>query len=343
MSAPTQAEELLAQFQHFTFRAEDDALCIARVRLPDGTPRTVKGSPDAGPRLQNGGTYRFHGRWEEHDRFGRQFAFVSFSAVATGDRNGVIAYLISVAENVGEKRAAALWDRYGPLAVTVLRENPEQVTAAGIMSVEQATEAAESLRREVAFEAVRIELLGLLSGRGFQLSRLIREVLQRLGRQAAQLIRENPYRLLLGGYPSCGWKRCDRLYLDLGHDAAAMERQALCAVYHLREQADGSTWLPAEQVGAAVAAAIGERADPTAALIMARDELGLLVTRRDAADRVWVAEAINAGEEEIVARRIKEVMTWQPSKTQTGEGSSPTFLTLWPDAALPTSESTEES
>lgn len=323
----TANEELACRFQHFTWRSEDDSCVIARVVMADGKPATLKGSPEAGPRLVRDGAYRFHGRWEDHEKFGRQFAFVSFSAVAGHDRNGVVAYLTSVAENVGEKRAAALWDRYGALAVTTLRENPQAVAEAGIMSLDAASEASESLRQEVAFEATRIELLGLLSGRGFQLSRLIRECLVRMSRQAPTLIRANPYVLLLGGYVSCGWKRCDRLYLDLGCDPAAMQRQALCAVYHLREQANGNTWLPVDPVGEFVVQAIGAKADPTAAIIMARDALGLIETWPDGDGRHWIAEAVNANDEADVADKIKELIGWQPITNE--KQSSQPFSTLW--------------
>ena len=40
----------------------------------------MKGPPDAGPTLLPGVTYRFIGCWEEHDKYGRQFAFAAFSA-----------------------------------------------------------------------------------------------------------------------------------------------------------------------------------------------------------------------------------------------------------------------
>lgn len=321
MTTPAaQPEELVGRFDRPIWRAEDDSCIIARVVIATpaveaGANATVKGSPDAGPALRPGGTYRFHGNWKDDERHGRQFAFVSFSAVPTGDKVGVVAYLISVAENVGEKRAAALWEHYGVLAVTALRENPEAVAATGIMSVEAATEAAESLRREVAFEGVRVELLSLLSGRGFQLTPLIRELLTRWGRHAPQRIRSAPYDLLLQGFPSVGWKRADRLYLDLGGDPAATQRQALCALYHLREHGDGNTWLPADAVGAAVVAAIGERADPTEALVHARDA-GLIRVRHDAAGKVWVAERQAADDEGIVADRVKELIQCSTSANE---------------------------
>ncbi len=302
--------ELVGRLDGICWRAEDGSAFIGTVRLATAELATVKGPTDAGPSPQPGCAYRFFGRWEEHERYGRQFAFQSYCAVVSSDRKGVIAYLISIADNVGEKRAEKLWEAFGPFAVQTLRENPEAVANKGIMSIDDAREASQSLHDEAGFEPVKIELLSLFAGRGFQAGKLIKACLQRWGGRAAEMVRRNPYVLLLRKFPSCGWKRIDKLYIDLGHRKNRHKRQALCAVYHLRLDSTGHTWFPAQQVGEAIASTIGSGADPLRALRLALR--ARLLVRRNDATQVWLAEAGKGRNEATVATRIKEMLTWKP-------------------------------
>ena len=82
---------------------------------------------------------------------------------------------------------------------------------------ERAKEASKELHNEAAFEAVKIDLLTLFQGRGFQASKLIRACIKEWGRRAPEMLRRNPYLLMIRGLPSAGFKRCDKLYLDLKH------------------------------------------------------------------------------------------------------------------------------
>lgn len=315
-------EELIVKYTSTLWRAEDESCVIARGHTQQSSPVTLKGHPEAGPRLIAGATYRFHGTWQEHEKHGKQFAFVSFSPCVPADRQGVIAYLISVADNVGEKRANALWDRYGPLAVATLRTNPDDVAAAGIMPADDARDAAQSLHDEAAFEATKIELIGMLQGRGFQLTRLLRALLAKWGARSPEIIRRNPYVLLMAKFPSAGWKRCDRLYLDLGHRADRLKRQALCAAFYLRNESGGDTWLSADRVCQAIEQSVsGPNLDPVRALALAI-RARKLDRHRDAQGNLWLAEYGKAANETRVAECLQELMSWTGDQQSTQDSNA---------------------
>jgi exodeoxyribonuclease V alpha subunit len=309
---PAQHDSVIGKLVSITWRAEDSSAVIAKVVI-DGQVHTVKGPADAGPGLQLQLSYRWFGKWVDHDKFGRQYEFSTFCALVPHDRRGVIAYLVAIAEGIGERRAEKLWDRYGPLAVETLRSNPEAVADSGIMPLDAAREAAQTLHDEAAFESVKIDLLTLFAGRGFHRN-LIKWCLHRWKGRAAEIVRRNPFALLLGRAPSCGWKRIDKLYLDTGGLRTRMKRQALAAVFHLRGSTDGHTWHSAKAVGQAVEATIGKGADPLRALRLAI-RARLLVIRREDADGPWIAESGKARNERTVASQVKELRQWtQPSK-----------------------------
>ena len=308
MSGTQTPPELVAAFVCQVWRAEDGSAVIAQVRDQQGRTHTVKGPPDAGPTLAPGVTYRFLGRWEEHDKYGRQFAFQAFSARAGGDKRGVVAYLQAVADNVGEKRAERLWDAYGPLAVEALRNDPEDVAAKGIMSLEDAREAAQTLHDEAAFESVKVELLSMFAGRGFG-NRVIKECIRLWRHRAGELVRRNPYLLLLKKLPGCGWKRVDRLYLELGHPPARRKRQTLVAVAELRNSQSGDTWRPASVIGDAIAKAVPVGADPLRALRLGI-RAGVIARRKDSAGEVWLSEGSKARNEQAVAEHVRRLVSW---------------------------------
>lgn len=323
MSGTNQPPELVAVFVCQRWRAEDGSAVIAQVRDSAGRTHTVKGPIDSEQVLVAGVKYRWLGRWEDHDKYGKQFVFQAFSAQPGGDRQGVIAYLQAVADNVGERRAAKLWDAYGPLAVHALRNDPEGVADKGIMSLEDAREASQTLHDEAAFEAVKIDLLSMFTGRGFG-ARAIKECIRLWRHKAGELVRRNPYLLLLKKVPGCGWKRVDRLYLELGHPPARRKRQTLVAVAELRNGQSGDTWRPAAAIGDAIAKAVPVGADPLRALRLGI-RAGVIARRKDSAGEVWLAEGAKARNEQAVAEHVRRLTAWTWKRSPHSVMSAPSY------------------
>lgn len=303
--ARAQTEELTGTVAAITWRSDDGFFVVAC--LADGT--RVCGQTAAGPTLAPGAEYRFHGRWQQHQWHGRQFAVDAWFPVEPHDERGVITYLETFAEGVGTRRALKLWQEFGANAVRVLQHQPETVAVRGVMSHKAALVASVSLSACSAFQDTKIALLGLLSGRGFQLAVVMREAIRLWTVRAPDVIRRNPYALMLRRVPSCGFARCDKLYLDLGNRPGRLKRQALCLWHWLRTEGEGHTWhscLRAEQV---LNSLIGADADPLRVMRLGK-RAGLFAVRHEGGN--WIADARNADNERRLAEHVKGLLTWTP-------------------------------
>lgn len=213
---------------------------------------SIKGQADLDELLPQQ-TYRFYGTQGSYKnkRTGvtsPQFIFQSFVVEQPRSQSGIITYLKHAGEghNFGHVRAAKCWELYGSEAVKVCREEPARVAAdltrLGLkLSEEQAAKIAETLQRDAALEGCTLDLMDLLAGRGFPKA-TSRNATREWGNRASQIIRRNPYSLMK--FRGCGFKRCDALYLELGHDPARIRRQGLCAWYSLARDNEGHTYYP---------------------------------------------------------------------------------------------------
>lgn len=286
----------------------------------DGREHAValKGQTDDGGPQQHL-TYRFYGSWSTYhnQRTGqseRQFKFQTFVQASPHGRAGVVKYL-SNAPNIGRVLAGRLWDKFRGQAVKILREEPDIAAAAcERLSAEGAAEASEWLKREQALEDCSIEIVDLLEGHGFPKA-TVKAAIKEWGNRAAQVIKASPYMLMrLRG---CGFKRCDALYLELGHAPQRLKRQALCAWHHLASNTEGHTWFFEGVVQAGLAGAIaGADVRASAAMELACRAGILAMTRTDGphgepdwdGDTLWLAEGKKARNETRLAAYVVEAM-----------------------------------
>jgi len=263
MSIATQAKiapslvEITGRFitERFRFESRDPSeydTIIADIHI-DGTDgeTTIKGRANV-DELTSNMQYRFFGKWSNYKntRTGKtekQFHFNSFVRVAPVGREAIIAYLCHhgrICGGIGKVRAAALYDAFGVDAVEVARTDPDRVSealAAARLYYQpgKAVMLQRSLQEEHSTEAIKLDLITLLDGRGFPKS-LTDTVIAKWGNKAANIIRRDPFKLLK--FKSCGFKRCDSMWIDLGLNPARLKRQALCAWYSIDRDTDGHTW-----------------------------------------------------------------------------------------------------
>ena len=255
-------------------------------------------------------SYRFYGRWVEHERYGRQFQAKTYVRVQPHGKAGVIRYLTSTCagHGVGHATAAKLWEKFQGDAVRILREEPEVAAAAVGMSHftdEKAAAASVVLKEESALEAVSIDLIDLLGGRGFPRDTAKKAVAE-WGNRAAVLIRRNPY--LLMRFRGCGYLRTDQLYLDQGGRPAALKRQSLAAWYAVARDTEGHTWHRPEICEAGIRARVcGADIQPLAAMVLAK-RAKMLSVMRNGDGKPWVAERRKADNELAVASAVQKML-----------------------------------
>lgn len=332
--------------ERFRFAGSDGDTIIADIRLVNGSssafpeddslPVAVKCKADV-DELQPHQTYRFYGRgWSDYTnrRTGlveHQFAASTFIRSQPHGRAGVISYLKQAGRGhgIGQARATTLWEKFGSDAVRILREEPEIAAAAVAgLSVESAREAARWLEEEHALEGCTIDLIDLLSGRGFPKD-TARKAVKLWGNRAAEIIRRDPYQLM--SFRGCGFKRTDALWMELGLPASRLRRQALCAWYTIASNTDGHTWYPVEFCVQGLQQQIGgSDVRPVAAIKLAKkigqlslDRNGALSTLRSdpttgaiipKGGKLWVAEGRKAWCEdrlaELIVNSFSEVVRW---------------------------------
>lgn len=290
-----------------TVRFWDQDSCAIIAVLADGTG--VKGETEGEP-LEAGETYRFFGRHVDHQRWGRQFAFDTYTIDTPHDRRGVLKYLASEARNVGKAIAERLWDTYGSQCIEVLRTNPQRVATDGLLSFAEAQEAAADLIAIEKYERTRIDLATLFAGRGFPRS-TVKACIAAWGVRAAQVVQRDPLTMLVRSMPGAGFKRCDRLYLDLRGDHKRIKRQMLAGWAALRDGVDGNTWHPQGAFNMAIVKAVGNADAEFERAVTLGVRARWLRVRTDEQHKLWFAEAEKARSESELALKVKRLLNAQ--------------------------------
>jgi len=308
MQSSRQAEELRGTFNMVRWAKEDGSWLIAS--LSEG--QTVVG-PAGRESFIRGCEYIFAGYWEDSS-YGRQFKFTTFAAQQPVTSDSVKAYLrryvFGSNAGIGEVTAGKLIARFGAADVLeVIRSEPQKAAEFAKIPLEKMEIASQILRDAEKFETTRMQLTALLEGRGFS-QKLIDDAIKEFGVLAAERIRRDPFTLLVRGFHSAGFLRCEQLYRDLGLPLHRLKRQMIC-LWHLIQKADGSTWIDAEFAVGEMARLVSSKIDPKGAI-----RLGMrakwLSTKRDEDHRLWIAETQEAIAEAIVARRVGEILIGSP-------------------------------
>lgn len=253
--------------------------------------------------------YVFMGRWEDSS-YGKQFRFSSFAAQQPATADAVKAYLrryvFGTNAGIGEITAGRLIAEFGPENVLEkIRSAPQEIAEFTKIPPEKIEIASQILRDAEKFETTRMQLASLFEGRGFS-QKLIDDAIREFGVLAAERIRRDPFTLLVRKFHSAGFMRCEQLYRDLGLPLHRLKRQVIC-LWHLIQQADGSTWLDAEFAVGEMARLVSSRVDPKRAIRLGVRAKWLSV-RRDEQGKLWIAERTEAVAEAVVARRVAEIM-----------------------------------
>ncbi len=278
---------------------------VAILELTDGKIVKVFGET---PAFHRGIMYRFFGYWDRgDDRYpGWSFLASSFSVDRPLGRDGVVAHLIEVCDGIGKKTAMKLFDVYGADCVRVLREEPDKIFVDGHLDQHTARNASRNLQRYKKIEKTKIELNELLGGRGFG-GRAIDAAIALWGVSASDRIRTCPFRMLLRGVPGAGFKRCDKLHMELGLNSAALKRQVIAGWHELAVSRSGSTWHPVATVGDAIRKTVpsGE-ANPIKAIKLGLRARMFAIIREPS--QKWIAIGSQARAERRVADSLRRLL-----------------------------------
>lgn len=311
-------QEITATILAEKFRWENetaDTVILSGVAA-DNSSLVVKGPHDElGPDV--GGTYRFLGRWTSYynKRAGKeekQFAYRTCIPAEPQGQRAVVAYLKrcpSITQGIAEQ----LWEAFGEESVSRLAEGDPLLLNIKRLTDDRIQEAIAWLDDEAAIRTAMVEVIGLLENRGFPAS-LVRDAVKTGGLRTASIIRRNAYWLMQ--FRGCGFRRADRLYLDLGGRPDAVKRLVYAAEHAISDMS-GDTWIDfssiANQVSQVVSGMkvdmrrikrVGQRAKRIALMYTDGRDGPLAMD----GDFCWVTSGGRARDERRVARRIKELL-----------------------------------
>lgn len=236
------ATEHIGTVDRVVFCSPSRDFCI--LLLTDGS--TMLGMTDPEPFAPKT-SWRFMGKWEDGDKRGPRFRFqVSVPHQGHG-RTGVVRYLTTTCTGIGEKTAARLFEKFGGEVVELLRTDPTKVAEECGVKRDVCDNASSELENAKRFQATKIDLFGLFNGRGFT-GALIERAIEKWSVRAPIIIKRNPFAML--GLPSAGFRRCDKLWVDLNLPKDSLKRTAVVAHHLIKSDTNGNTWLSASDLAA---------------------------------------------------------------------------------------------
>ena len=185
------------------------------------------------------------GRWEEHPKYGRQFAADWLEAQMDLDPAGLANYLANHPKiaGIGPVKARLISEAFGASFDRIIRESPHAVARAAkvpldtVMNLQRIWVDASALNGAMTYLAA----YGLTH---FQVTTLV----GKFGNHVVPMLEENPY-LLISEVPGFGFKRVDKIARRLGTPKELPSRLRAGIEYAVQAAADdGDCWVEYEDL-----------------------------------------------------------------------------------------------
>jgi exodeoxyribonuclease V alpha subunit len=217
-------EELAGEVAALIFANPDTGFGVVELAGADGGRAT---GPLAS--LVPGQPVRLTGRWVEHERYGPTFEAVSYELTRPRTAAGLASFLASDHfSGVGPKLAERMVTTFGLDLGKVIENEPHRLAEVKGVSPALADTVAEAWREAGALA----ELVQRLAGAGVPPA-VARDVHQRFGDRAGDLLDSDPYALLV--VPGLRWAHAESLAKEAGIDRRDERRLAAGAATALRE------------------------------------------------------------------------------------------------------------
>jgi len=281
---------------------EGSGRVILDVTDADGKTVAVIGRLDGHPQGWIHHEVHILGKWQQHERHGRQLQADVIARAEPRTKDGVVRFL---REALGHTPATAqkLWTRWKERTPEVMRTDPRAVAATGLMTIEMARSNAFVLERLARRQESLLSLSALFAGRRLPIG-LAQACVDRWRTHAVQVVRTDPYVLMTFPALRIGFARADALYLEMGGNPHRLKRQLLYLIHAIETNRDGHTWMRAVDLGVELSTELQRRGAALPRIVDAI-KLGLrtarLARRRDAAGTLWITTTGAAQDEADVA------------------------------------------
>ena len=206
--------------------------------LPDNSlARTLK-ITGTGLNLEPKTPYELFGDWEKRDNEW-QYKVKSILPVLSMDPAGMIKMLSSpLIKACGKQTARKIVERFGPNTYTILEHSPDDLLVLPLMSKRRVDLISRSFAELTKGRMVLVHFLAA----GVPLKRG-REIAEHYGREATQIIKTAPHRIVLDGYLNFAMAEKLARYYQAESSHPARIAAAIVEATRLIEQ-NGDTWCP---------------------------------------------------------------------------------------------------
>jgi len=185
-------EELTAKISGIVMSNRHTGFHILRV-TPDGMGAGVVSVLGTFPGVAIGVGLRakFQGKFETHDKYGRQLRASTCEVIPDKGRNGVVTYLSANVPSIGPITAARLYDTYGDELLEILEKTPNKILECAFLNKTQAQAIIKewSEASETRLASIQLSEFGLTSTQ-------IKSVITKFGvTEGRKIAVEDPYRL----------------------------------------------------------------------------------------------------------------------------------------------------
>ena len=234
-------KRIVGYISNYIYESQDSLYKVCKL-ITDDEELTIVGSF---PHLEDGLSYEFIGDFRSNLKYGEQFFVESYSRSNSISKEGLIEYLSSEKfVGIGLKTATNIVDVLGCDAITKILNDKACLDEVKGLNETKRKIIYEVLKENEAIDKTFVDLYSF----GLS-SKMVLKLYERYGANAANLIKENPYRLIddVDGF---GFKKCDNLAITLGflpNDPKRIKAAIIYTINFICYQ-EGFTYITHEQL-----------------------------------------------------------------------------------------------
>ena len=225
-------------FEKLIYQNPDNGWSVGLLASPaQAQPLTIVGQLLT---VQVGQELRVRGSWQEHAKFGRQFAVAQYEIILPTSLAGMEAYLASgLVKGIGPALAKRLIAHFGESLFSVMDENLTRLREVPGIGERKWEQISQSFTRDRDMRGV----LTFFQGYGIP-AKLALKIYQTYGTRAVETVQANPYQLTVD-VSGVGFQKADQIAKQFGVAADSPFRlRAALLVCLQKALTDGHTFLP---------------------------------------------------------------------------------------------------
>jgi len=231
-------DELTATVEKIIYKNEETGFTVASVsnsKLKE--PVSVVGTFTS---LHPGEVVNCKGKWDQHNKYGRQFTVEGYTLSSPTDAKGIQKYLESgMIRGIGKTYAKRIVDAFGAQTLQVIENDPDRLADVEGIGDKRAAKIQKSFHEQKSIRHVMLFLKAHDVG-----TALAQKIYRRYGEESVQILQKDPY-LMAKDLFGVGFKTADRIAEQIGFSKDTPMRIVAGLEYVLKELSeDGNVCYP---------------------------------------------------------------------------------------------------